>query len=271
MTRSLLPLLLLFFLASFSGAEESPVQELPFPELRPTLVELATGEEQVPKLLYQLPDNFVPGKKHPVFVFLAGGTGKGQKGGGLDRARAITEGKDYIAVSLPLYRHTTKLDEEALFGDLLIGVDDYPAIRAAYHPMLQKFFETVPEAQRSGNVMGGFSNGAHTTSVLLSCQDSFVLDHFSQFIFADGGVWLSGLQRQRMKSCRFLGLYGDTADYWTRPVIMRQFLSMREKADALDIEFELVAMEGIGHSFPKEYNSTVRDWLNRESGNEEAP
>lgn len=244
-------------------AEEPEIQELTFPELGPTLLELATGEPQVPKLLYQMPDGWSPDKTYPVFVFLPGGTGKGQRAEGLGRARAITGGKSYIAVSMPLYRHTDALNEEALFGDLLIGVDDYPAISRAYAPMLRKFFETVPEARRSGNVMGGFSNGAHTISVLLSCRDDVTLRHFSQFIFADGGIWLSGLPREPMKACRFLGLYGDTADFWTRPVIMRQFRSMKETADALEIDFDLVVMEGIGHQFPADYHEAVHDWLKK--------
>ena len=127
--------------------------------------------------------------------------------------------------------------------------------------MFAEFFKTVPEAQATGNVMGGFSNGAHTTSVLLSCMDETTLEHFSHFIFADGGVWLSGLLRMPMKQCRFLGLYGDTDTYWTRPVIIQQFKNMKATADALKIDFELIVMEGIGHSFPPSYNSQVHDWI----------
>lgn len=261
MKKAILIPLLLALTAKSARPEEQEIHELAFPDLGPTLLELSTGEQQVPKLLYQLPDNFLPGKKFPVFVFLTGGSGGGQRTGGLGRARAITGGQDYIAVSLPLYRNTETLDKEALFGDVLIGVDDYPAIARDYTPMLRKFFETVPEAKGTGNAMGGFSNGAHTVSVLLSCHDKFTLTHFSQFIFADGGIWLSGLQRQPMKKCRFLGLYGDTDNYWTRPVIIRQFQSMKETADALKIDFDLIVMKGIGHKFPAEYNEAVRAWL----------
>ena len=66
-------------------AEEFEIQELAFPELGPTLLELATGEAQVPKLLYQMPEGWSEGETYPVFVFLAGGTGKGQREGGLGR------------------------------------------------------------------------------------------------------------------------------------------------------------------------------------------
>lgn len=246
------------------GALASHAQEpvvIEFPELGPTLLELATGKKVVPTLMYQLPDNFEEGKEYPVFVFLSGGTGGGQKSGGLQRARTITGGRDFIAVSLPNYRNTTALDSDALFEDLLIGVDDYPAIEKAYTVMFAKFFATVPQARKSGNVMGGFSNGAHITSVLLSCQDPTTLKHFSNFIFADGGIWLSGLQRQSMKKCRFLGLYGDTDTYWTRPVIIQQFQTMKATADAQKIDFELIVMEGTGHRFPAEYDDQVWRWI----------
>ena len=257
---------LIFFLTFAMAIAEEPksILEIKFPDLRPTLLELSTGKKVVPTLLYQLPDNFEPGREYPVFVFLTGGTGSGQKTGGLGRARAITGGKNFIAVSLPLYRNTATLEKDALFNDLLIGVDDYPAISKSYSTMFAKFFETVPGAKKTGNVMGGFSNGAHTASVLLSCQDETTLKHFSHFIFADGGIWLSGLQRLPMKQCRFLGLYGDDTDsFWTRPLIIQQFKNIKATAEPLKIDFELIVMEGVGHKFPSVYNSDVFDWLLR--------
>lgn len=253
--------ILSLFLTTAAAEDTLPIHELEFPDLGPSLVELSTGEKSVPTLLYQLPDNFEPGGEFPVFVFLAGGTGAGQRSGGLGRARAIVGPNHFITVSLPLYRNTDALDPEAAFNDLLIGVDDYPPMAKAYTEMLSKFFDTVPEARETGNVMGGFSNGAHTASVLLSCQDPPTLKHFSHFIFADGGVWLSGLLRQSMKDCRFLGLYGDTDTYWTRPVIIQQFMTMKAIADAQKIDFELITMEGVGHKFPAEYNDRVRKWI----------
>lgn len=252
---------LFLFPAPVLAEDALPVHEIEFPNLGPTLVELSTGERSVPTLLYQLPENFEPNKKFPVIVFLTGGTGSGQRSGGLGRARALVGRNHFIAVSLPLYRNTGALDPEAAFNDLLIGTDDYPVIEKAYSEMLAKFFDTVPQAMKTGNVMGGFSNGAHTTSVLLSCQDKPTLRHFSHFIFADGGVWLSGLLRQSMKDRRFLGLYGDTDSSWTRPVIIQQFLNMKAAADAQKIDFELIVMEGVGHKFPAEYNVRVKEWI----------
>ncbi|MDF1861205.1 MAG: hypothetical protein P1U87_13395 [Verrucomicrobiales bacterium] len=253
--------ILVLFLNTVAAEDALPIHELKFPDLGPTLVELSTGEKSTPTLLYQLPDNFDPDREFPVIVFLAGGTGAGQRSGGLGRARAIVGRNHFITVSLPLYRNTAALDPEATFDDLLIGVDDYPPIANAYAKMFAKFFETVPQARKTGNVMGGFSNGAHTTSVLLSCQDGPTLKHFSHFIFADGGVWLSGLLRQSIRDRRFLGLYGDTDTYWTRPVIIQQFQTMKATADAQKIDFELITMEGVGHKFPAEYNERVRKWI----------
>lgn len=261
MKRSLITSIIALALTPVVAEQAQPIVEIEFPDLGPSLLELATGKTQTPTLLYQLPDNFEKEKTYPVFVFLAGGSGGGQKSGGLDCARAITGGKDFIAVSLPLYRDTKELIKEAVFDDLLIGTDDYPAISKAYSAMFETFFEEVPQARKTGNIMGGFSNGAHTTSVLLSCQDKSTLDHFSHFIFADGGVWLSGLLREPMKKCRFLGLYGDTDKAWTRPVMIQQFKNMKAIADAQKIDFELIVMKGIGHSFPAQYNGQVRDWI----------
>ena len=246
-----------------SQREAGQTNEIVFPDIGPTLLTLATGKESPTKLLYRLPDNFSPEKKYPVFVFLAGGTGGGMEKGGLGRAVAITDGKDYIAVTLPLFRKTEALDEKELFGGLLIGVDDFPVISEAYGTMLTTFFTTVPQARKTGNIMGGFSNGAHTTAFLVSGQDEVVLKHFQHFILADGGIWMSSLQRLRMKECTFLGLYGDTDTYWTRPVIMQQFKNMKLTADAVGVDFELIVMKGQGHKFPAEYNEQVWDWMQR--------
>jgi len=254
--------------ASLSKDESAQVPgktyELVFPEIFPTLFTLATGEERVAKLLYRLPDNFSPEKKYPVFVFLTGGTGEGMENGGLGRAVKITGGKDYITATLPLFRRGEELEKEELFEGLLIGVDDYPVISKSYRTMLNRFFEAVPNAQRTGNFMGGFSNGAHTTASLVSGQDETVLKHFQHFILADGGIWMSNLQRHRMKDCSFLGLYGDTDNYWTRPVIMQQFQTMKMTADALEVSFELIEMKGVGHKFPAEYDDDVLGWMKKQ-------
>ena len=246
------------------GVEPGKTFELSFPDIGPTLLTLAKGEEQTAKLLYRLPDNFSPEKKYPVFVFLTGGTGDGMEKKGLGRAVAITGGKDYILATLPLFRRGEKLDEEELFGGLLIGVDDFPVISKAYGAMLTRFFEEVPHARNTGNFMGGFSNGAHTTAFLISGQDETVLKHFQHFILADGGIWLSSLHRHRMKKCSFLGLYGDTDSYWTRPVIIQQFKTMKMTADALEVSFELIEMPGVGHRFPAEYDDDVLAWMKKQ-------
>lgn len=272
--KSMRPLIIFLFilltLPSASHSEDESAQvpgktyDLVFPEIGPTLFTLATGEERVANLLYRLPDNFSPEKKYPVFVFLTGGAGGGMEKKGLGRAVSITGGKDFITATLPLFRRGGELEKEELFGGLLIGGDDYPVISKAYHTMLNQFFETVPNAQRTGNFMGGFSNGAHTTAFLVSGQDETVLKHFQHFILADGGIWMSSLQRHRMKDCTFLGLYGDTDKYWTRPVIMQQFQTIKMTADALDVSFELIVMKGVGHQFPPEYDDEVLGWMKKQ-------
>jgi hypothetical protein len=269
--KPVIPFLLSLLLCPFASlAEENPTgksgktHELVFPEIGPTLFTLSTGKENAAKLLYRLPDNFSPEKKYPVFVFLTGGTGDGMEKKGLGRAVSITGGNDYITATLPLFRRGDQLNEEELFGGLLIGVDDFPVISQAYGVMLKRFFEAVPNAKKTGNFMGGFSNGAHTTAFLVSGQDETVLKHFQHFILADGGIWMSSLQRHRMKACSFLGLYGDTDKYWTRPVIMQQFKTMKMTADALEVSFELIEMKGVGHQFPAQYDSDVLEWMKRQ-------
>ncbi len=63
----------------------------------------------------------------------------------------------------------------------MVSMDDFDTISQAYRAMFTKLFEAVPNLKPERSALGGFSNGGHTTGVLLAGQDEFILDHFRLF------------------------------------------------------------------------------------------
>lgn len=110
-------------------------------------------------------------------------------------------------MNLPLFKRTN--------DRALISVEDFQTVSHAYRSMLQKLFDTVPNVTSERSVLGGFSNGAHTSALLIAGQDEFILRHFQAFYFVEGGfgaLAANTLRKPTMRHCRFLVLRGDKAD-----------------------------------------------------------
>jgi predicted esterase len=58
----------------------------------------------------------------------------------------------------------------------LVTIDDFETVSRAYRVMLQELFDTVPYIAPERSALGGFSNGAHTTALLLAGQDAWQSD-----------------------------------------------------------------------------------------------
>lgn len=72
-----------------------------FPELPNTLAGMVSGTTKVARLGAILPSNYAPGSKHPLFVYIKGGSGGPEDGGAM--ARDIVGAQDFIAVQVPLF------------------------------------------------------------------------------------------------------------------------------------------------------------------------
>lgn len=244
------------------GGELEPNAQLSFefPELPNTLTGMVSGQKDLPKLGAILPSNYSPAGKHPLFVYLKGGSGTPYDGGAM--ARDIVGREDFIAVQMPLFKMSQEKGKT-----LPVVIEDLPVVSTAYRTMLEKLAATVPNIDWDRSVIGGHSNGAHTLSVLLAGNDEFITQHFRSFWFHEGGfsllpASLRGIER------RFLVLVADegmTGSSEYRRLMLDQVSLLDRQARLMKTNLQVVTMRGYGHDVPPEYMRNVRQFARGES------
>ena len=255
----------LVFTVSAYGAdgvklEPNATLSFEFPDLSDTLATMITGEKQTARLTAELPENYSSDGKFPLFIFLHGGHGGHGKPHPV--TREIAGKRDFICVTLPLFKRTFDTNEGAL-----VSMDDFDTVSRAYRNMLQKLLDGVPNVTPERSALGGFSNGAHTTAVLLAGQDEFILRHFRSFFFVEGGSPLAAnvLQKLAMKRNRFLVLFGDQLK--GDPVHEALILvgrSLEYSAQERQLDFTSIVMRGAGHEMPPQYATQIGQWVRGE-------
>lgn len=235
------------------------VLEFEFDDLPNTLFGMNCQKRVTPRLIARLPRNYKRTARYPLLVYLWG-----WDGGPVDRkafayVRQLAADRDFIAVNMPLFKKD--LDRKEVFGGVLIrAYDDYPKISRCYRRMLTALFKAVPNIDPARSVFGGLSNGAHTTALLLSAVDPFILKHFSGFFLLEGGWDIASLHKSVVRSKRLISFVGAS-----RRKKMRRALLDRVEA-AMSIRwppnFKVVKMPGVEHDFPAGYIPTLRAWMN---------
>jgi len=270
-TRAVFLVILFCTVLASDGAglklEPSSILSFVFPDLPETLMTKASGEKQPARLSAQLPENYSREGKFPLFIFLTGGGGG--RGEAQPSARELVGSRDFICVNLPQFKR--HLDTNEPFRGLSISAEDFDSVSSAYRTMLQKLFDAVPNITSKRSTLGGFSNGANTTAILLAGQDAFILQHFDSFFVIEGGFGaLSAniLQKSAMKRCRFLVLRGDLPedehpgvreanDYLAR--------ALESAAREYRLDFTSVVMRGTGHALPPKYEILLGKWARGET------
>lgn len=252
--------------ASDFKLEPNATIRLDFPDLPDTLATAGSGERQPARLTATLPTNYTREGKFPLFIFLNGGDGG--RGDGLPVPRQQVVPRDFICVSLPLFKHAYNTNDGGL-----VSMEDFPTVSRCYRTMLQRLFDSVPNITPERSTLGGFSNGAHTIGILLAGQDEFILSHFRAFYFAEGGfgpLAANVLRKTAMKPCRFLLLRGDKADD-DRPESKAEREHNTHLAQALEfkaqkhhLDFTSIVMRGHGHELPSNYITLLGQWVRGE-------
>ncbi len=280
--RPILTILSALLLAPLAALRADPAKLAPnakltleFPDLPATYFEQQTGKKTVPMLSAQLPENYSADSAFPLFVFINGGSGG--TGGDASFARRIVGPRDFIAVSLPLFKDA-KAKPPVLPGipvklGNLIHSNDAAILGNTYRVMLEKLAQTVPNIATGRSTLGGFSNGAHATSALAAAKDEFILSHFTAFVLLEGGVGFAlnpaSLQAPELKGHRFLLLFGDQdkdpgqqGQRTLFVVPMIQLLEQQAKAAQLDLIH--IVMHGFGHEQPAECLKLIGAWTRGE-------
>jgi hypothetical protein len=240
-----------------------------FPELPDTLEAMSSGEPHPAVLSARLPENYTPEGKFPLFIYLHGGRGGHGEERDLHLALSVIGPRDFICVAMPLFKR--KVDTREMSQGLMVSMDDAPLIASSFRIMLEKLFAAVPNITPERSVLGGHSNGGHTTGVLLAVQDDFTLEHFRAFFLQEGGfgpLLANVLQKQSMRGPRFLGMMGSKgfrgrpqspdSPWYMLPRVLRAMTSR------MKLDFTWVTMKGYGHEQPPEYLRVIGQWARGE-------
>jgi hypothetical protein len=231
-----------------------------FPGLPNTLAGMVSGTEKLARLGAILPSNYSSETKHPLFVYLKGGSGGPDDEG--EMARDIVGGDDFIAVQMPLFKKNQPKGKT-----LPVTMEDLPIVSAAYRTMLEKLAATVPNIDWKRSVIGGHSNGAHTLSVLLAGRNEFITQHFHAFWLHEGGIQLMPAAMP-IKDGRFLLLVADeamTGGSEFRQLMLDQTSLLERQAKLMKVDFKSILMRGYGHDVPPEYFRNVRQFARGEA------
>ena len=214
-----------------------------FPEMPPTFYALEQKKDVQAQMTVCLPANYDAARKHPLFIFLNGGDG----GAGVDLgvARTLTQEREFICVSVPLF----KASESKGF---VLSAPDGRYMWPFFKAMLEKLEELVPNIDPAHRVLGGFSNGAHATAALIDGSDGEVARRFCAILLVEGGGKLR--HYDMLKGKPFLMVSSNAK---SRPRA-QEICDLAQAAGAL-VTF---AFHDVGkHDFPVGAYPAVREWL----------
>lgn len=235
------------------------VMQFEFQGLPATVYALQSGAAGPPTMTVRLPDNYNARDTFPVFVYLQ--EANGGPATDIDKARAIIGTSDFVLVSMPLFKR--QVDKTERFNGILLSAEDLPTLAGAYKTMLGKLYETVPNTDPIGSVIGGFSNGGNALAVLLAGHDPTITAHFRRFFFVEGGIgyglWLA-LYHSSFKNSDLLVLLGTEGPPWRRKIAQAEADAISDVAQQCGIPCKRVVMEGTGHAFPDKYYGDVKSW-----------
>lgn len=210
----------------------------------PTFYALVQKQEIKPQMTVYLPANYDASRKHPLLIFLYGGDGGA--GSDLGVARSLTQGKDFVCVSMPLF----KASQSREF--VVLSAPDGRYMWPLFKTMLDKVEEMVPNIDSAHRILGGFSNGAHATAALIDGSDGEVARRFCAFLLVEGG---GKLQRyELLKGKPFLMVSSNAK---SRPRAHK----ICHTAQAAGAQATLAFHDVGKHDFPEGAYPAVREWL----------
>jgi len=251
---------LVTFKSIVSGLVPDTILMLEFPQLPKTSYYQAIGQHPTPLCSVYLPQNFDNSRKFPVVLWIDGGMG-----GAGDCAMHLKNkmgSKDFILINLPLFKNQMESlnpDSSNFWTRLRIRNTDSDILWASYKTMLDSIFHLIPQIDCNNAFMGGFSNGAHATAVLLNRPQAQITHYFNKFFFVEGG---DGLENYTvLKNCPVLYVQGTELRYpnWVK--------SYYKKAKAQKAKARFVYMKGVGHNFPNSKFPILKNWIVINSAN----
>jgi len=218
-----------------------------FPEMPLTFWAMESSKKDPAQMTITLPKNYTPTGKFPLLVFLRGGNGL--NGGQESIVSAITEDQDFVCASMPLFK---KIAPKDLGGNMIMQAEDAQYMWPFFRTMLAKLFDVIPNIDKGHMIIGGFSNGAHSTQGLIDESDGEVAKQFSAFFFIEGGGRLKHFEL--LKGKPFLMVSSQTG---SRP----RAQEISDQAAAAGALTTFIFEDAGGHTIPAKTAPAMRVWL----------
>jgi hypothetical protein len=228
-----------------------------FPDLPPTFYRLDTEEKIPTQMTVFLPANYDRNRKHPLLIFLEGGNGGGATNPKV--ARALSEEKDFVCVILPLFKEKLLPKQPPGNGSniprILMHPEEASYMWPIFKKMLARLDEVVPNLDPEHQIIGGFSNGAHTIAAMIDDANCDLSQRFSGFFLVEGGMHIQRFESLKGKAILMV---------WGNERSRAKGQNNCDAALAADARASLYIMNNVGHDFPVREYPAVRAWLRGE-------
>src|SRR5512140_417910 len=170
-----------------------------FPDMPQTFFAMQQKKNVPAQMTVYLPSNYDPAKKWPLLIWLNGGDGG--DGTTLGVARGVTQGRDFICVSVPLFKASLApvSGPKGPRPGFVMNASDGKVMWPHFRTMLERLEKLVPNIDLAHRVLGGFSNGAHATAALIDSSDGELTRIFSAFVVVEGAGKLEHYERLKAK------------------------------------------------------------------------
>lgn len=129
-----------------------------------------TRTDDMSKMQVVLPSSYDPNKQYPLIVWMGGGDGGPGAGG------TAVVGKDsFVCAGLPFLKGANNAHQSNMVGN-------FPVKWAYHRHMLDELQRVVPNISPQLRVIGGFSNGGHTTAGYMGIREQDFPTYFNVYM-----------------------------------------------------------------------------------------
>lgn len=227
-----------------------------FPDLPETNYFRATAKFPTTLCSVYVPKDFCENKTIPVVLWIEGGTGG--SGDHIEIVKEIFGKTGAILINFPLFKEKVDSlmpDSSNYWTRIRIRNADNDVLWTSYKTMLDTILKVFPLIDTSNAYMGGFSNGAHATAVLLNRNEHEITKYFSKYYFIEGGDGLENFSVLRNRYVFYM--QGTELSY---PNWVKFYFQQAKKCNA---KADFVYMKGAGHNFPAGYYYKLRKWIHQ--------
>jgi hypothetical protein len=194
-----------------------------------------------------IPDDYDPTKPVPLLVWIGGGKGGNQPGGGF----ALVDKAHWAIAALP-YPSTAPTPADSLADkgnmDIILG----------YHKtMLEEVVKLLPNLDPKLRVVAGFSNGAHTIGTNIARGEKEFIELFNAFVIIEGGGQVPEAKKKLRGKYAYLAWGNDIAKKGSKDYMGY----IRDCVKDAKLQTSTHEMDGVGHAFPDTEKALVKEWI----------